>query len=106
MNYRRLSLPDYILANSMPIPFAGCWIWMRGRIYSGYGTISINSKKTLVHRVSWTVFRSPIPDGMHVLHSCDVRSCVNPDHLWLGTHADNMRDRKAKGGYSRAARAA
>lgn len=65
---------------------------------NGYGTILLsNDKKSLVHRVAWSLFKGPIPEDLHVLHKCDVRNCVNPYHLFLGTNLDNIHDRIAKG---------
>jgi hypothetical protein len=74
----------------------GCQKW-RSRIrYDGYGTFMFRGKTTLAHRVAWTLHRGEIPDGMCVLHKCDVRDCVNPEHLFLGTVHDNIRDMDAK----------
>lgn len=76
----------------------GCWEWQASsRNSRGYGAIGVNSHPQLAHRVAWEVWNGPIPEGMHVLHRCDNRRCIRPDHLFLGTHLDNMRDAVAKG---------
>lgn len=75
----------------------GCWIW-QGRIDPGdYGTLYHNGKHEKAHRVFWELHRGPIPEGKKVLHSCDVRPCVNPNHLFLGTQQDNVDDMVKKG---------
>jgi hypothetical protein len=73
----------------------GCWIWTRAKNRAGYGLLNANGSK-LAHRVSWEVFRSPIPEGLHVCHHCDCPPCWNPEHLFLGTDLDNTRDAVAK----------
>ena len=64
---------------------------------TGYGRTSVKGKWTAAHRLAYIEANGPIPEGMCVLHRCDNPPCVNPDHLWLGTFADNNRDRSEKG---------
>ena len=76
----------------------GCWVWEASKFKSGYGIFTINKKPFRAHRIAFTLYKMPsIPDGLHVLHKCDNPSCVNPDHLFLGTHQDNMTDMCNKG---------
>jgi hypothetical protein len=75
-----------------------CWLWTastrKGR--GKYGQINLNGMQR-AHRVSWQLAYGPIPNGLHVLHKCDVPACVRPGHLFLGTHRDNMDDARQKG---------
>ena len=80
----------------------GCWEWKGARNEKGYGLIWTGSKLGKAHRVSWELHFGPIPDGLSVLHHCDNPPCVRPDHLWIGTSADNAQDRQAKGRQNRA----
>ncbi len=76
-----------------------CWEWQGAHDPRGYGFIGApgGGKNLLAHRVSWELHNGAIPQGRYVLHRCDNPRCVRPDHLFLGTHADNMADRQAKG---------
>ena len=76
-----------------PEPNSGCWLWI-GCIggQDERATIWCNGTMAYAYRVSWELYRGKVPDGMQVLHHCDVPSCVNPDHLFVGTQSDNMQD--------------
>ena len=87
------------IARSGPGP-AACYLWTAGTA-SGYGRFKIDAKKCQAHRVAWVIEHGMIPDGLHVLHHCDVRPCVNVSHLFLGTNADNVADKVAKGRQAR-----
>ena len=85
--------------HSIPEPNTGCWLWVGTRLTAGYGQVGGGGSKRLelAHRASWRLHFGEIPAGLHVLHSCDTPPCVNPDHLFLGTRSDNMRDCASKG---------
>lgn len=75
----------------------GCWIWQKFKDKDGYGFIRVNGVRQRAHRYSYLIFVGDIPDGMVVCHKCDNPSCVNPNHLFVGTKKDNTQDMFAKG---------
>ena len=81
----------------------GCWLWIGACIPNGYGFVTIDHKNYPAHHVSWMLYRGPLPKDPYifVLHICDVRNCVNPDHLFLGTQLENLVDASQKGRISR-----
>jgi hypothetical protein len=74
-----------------------CILWDKGKTEDRYGALRVGGKVVYAHRHAWERVHGRIPDGLYVLHRCDVRHCINVDHLFLGTHADNMRDMAEKG---------
>lgn len=74
-----------------------CWVWIGSTTYNGYGEIHWRGKTKRANRISWELHFGEIPHGMRVLHSCDNRRCVRPDHLFIGTDMDNTRDMQRKG---------
>lgn len=70
----------------------GCWQWTRSTQGNGYGTVRYGTGMKRAHRVAWILVHGPIPAGMCVLHRCDNPPCINPDHLRLGTQAENLCD--------------
>ena len=93
MSFCELFLGRFKLAKN------GCWEWTGHRQPEGYGQVGRSYK---AHRLAWELFRGPIPPKMEVCHRCDNPPCVNPEHLWLGTHSQNIQDMVAKG-YRRSA---
>lgn len=93
---------DTFISKIYLCPMSGCWLWTASLYPDGYGQHMIAKKLHRAHRLMWALCNGAIPHGMQVLHRCDVRSCVNPTHLFLGTNADNMRDKVAKGRHHKA----
>lgn len=82
----------------MPEPNSGCWFWMGScKAKMPYGNLKVRGKTEIAHRVSYRLFVGEIPANKIVRHRCDIPLCVNPEHLELGTHKENARDRDFRG---------
>lgn len=81
----------------MPEPNTGCWLWIGAINESSYGSMRVNKKTLLAHRISFELHSRPIPKGKLVLHRCDNSLCVNPAHLYIGTDSDNTKDKLLRG---------
>jgi hypothetical protein len=94
------SLWDRFHAKIEPVTESGCWIWTASIRRTGYGRLGLGRRRERdadAHRIAWQLYRGDIPAGLWVLHRCDVRCCVNPEHLYLGTIKDNAKDRVLRG---------
>lgn len=74
-----------------------CWLWTGAQVAGGYGVFWFNGGGRTSNRVAWILTNGQIPNGLHVLHRCDVPACCNPAHLFVGTRSENMRDMQRKG---------
>lgn len=92
-------ITDRLAKHSIPEPNSGCVLWCgaTNRPDGGYGVLNVDGVKRYAHRLAWEVRNGSIPAGLHILHKCDVPECINPDHMRLGTPADNMADKVSKG---------
>jgi hypothetical protein len=97
---KRRTIAERFWPKVKKMPSNGCWLWMAGTRYGGYGVIGSGGHfgtMRAAHRVSWELHRGPIPEGLLVLHRCDTPLCVRPSHLFLGTQNDNITDCIRKG---------
>ena len=96
---RKIPIAERLEKRTERLPECGCWIWMGYVGRKGYGYIGPNpfTKEVMVHRAQWELDHGPIPEGVHILHRCDVPCCRNPEHLFSGSNQDNVDDKMQKG---------
>ena len=93
----RIPIHEKIERSIVRIPESGCWIWMKKVNHRGYGMTCLGKGSNLsAHRASYESKYGAIPNGMMALHICDISSCVNPDHIFIGTQQDNLTDKVLK----------
>ena len=93
----RIPISEKIANKVVKIPEAGCWIWLGSITKHGYGKMTLGTKTNIsAHRASYELKHGAIPKGMLALHHCDIKCCVNPDHIFLGTQQANMDDKVLK----------
>ncbi len=104
MRFVAVPLTERFEQKYIPVTETGCWLWIASYSTKGYGRIGFLGRSEKAHRISWMIAYGPVPEDKHVLHKCDTRCCVNPDHLFLGTNLDNIKDRDSKGRTARGER--
>jgi len=97
MKFNNIHLLQRMLIERSVVDSKGCWNWTWYKDPNGYGKVTIDLRTWLTHRVSYIVFKGEFPDEMFICHHCDNPSCINPDHLFVGTMSDNMKDAYDKG---------
>lgn len=95
-DYDKRTLEARLAARVEIDSLSGCHIWQGACGRGGYPRMTLQGTHHLVHRLAWTLRYGPIPPGLELCHRCDEPRCINPDHHFVGTHQDNMADRKAK----------
>ena len=91
------SLERFFDKIAAPVSPSTCKLWLGGKFASGYGCFKVGGKKYRAHRVAYAIHNSHLDPDVLVLHTCDTPPCVNPEHLFVGTHDDNQKDKESKG---------